>query len=534
MTRWGGRVLILLLALVAMSSIAQAQSSIPDPAYQALRSGNVYVSPGLQGQVNTSTLQSAASGQVKIAMLSGIPNGPWRSRDDYASKLHKALHLGNNALLLVVPPGGRGQGISIYSNAQSDSQWSQLASQYVPQLESNLNSGTAALAQAVGSDVSNPTSTQNTTAGTVASVGNPNQNRGHGGVILGLFFLVVVIGIVILLVSASRRRKQDLVAARGPVEALQSNVLSGIEYIDHYTDVLPSSNPDSEVVRNARQAAETKYEQAAQILAHASSENDLNRAQGILDRAQADIQQARGALDRALGGTANIPGDDAFRPPPMPQNQQQVNAIPQDQRAVSFFSGQPAPLGSLVPVTITVGGQPRQVYATPQEAEELRRGQMPQVRAFNVGGQYVPWYSYNAYDPYRDYWQNQNQGWGGFGSGALAGFVGAELLNDLTRPNYGFGGGYGGYSPYAFSPDFGYDQGYNQGYDQGLVNADQNTGADYGGGADFGGGDQGFNDWSGGDSGGGVDFGGGDFGGGDSGGGVDFGGGGDFGGGSDF
>ena len=227
------------------------------------------------------------------------------------------------------------------------------------------------------------------------------------------------------------------------MEALRANVLAGIEYIDHYMDVLPKNNPDSEVARTARQGASDKLDQAAKILARATEQTDLNRAQGLLDRAQADIQQARGALDRALGGTSHIPGDDAFRPPPLPQSQQDVNAIPAGQRGVSFFSGEPAPLGALVPVTLTVGGQPRQVYATPDEADALRRGQMPQVRAFNVGGQYVPWYEYNAYDPYRDYWRYENSGWGGFAGGALAGFVGAELLNDLTGPAYGYGG-YGG------------------------------------------------------------------------------------------
>ncbi len=550
MTRRLGRVLILLWALAVLPMTIHAQGLTPDPAYNALRSGDVYVDPGLQGQVNAATLESAASANVKIAVLAGVPNGPWRSRDDYTGKLHHALHLGSNALVLVVPLGGRGQGITITSDALTAGQETQLAHQYTSQIKSDLTGGTAALAQAVGSALN---------GGTVANTGGPgvtaapvNAGGGHGMIILGLVFLVVLVVIIALIASASRRRKQDLSAARGPVEALKSNVLSGIEYIDHYMDVLPKGNPDSDVVRTARQAAEAKYEQASQLLTRASSQNDLNQAQGILDRAQADIQQARGGLDRALGGTAKIPGDDAFRPPPLPQNQQQVSAIPPDQRAVSFFSGRPAPLGALVPVTLTVGGQPRQVYATPQEAAALRQGQMPQVRAFNVGGQYVPWYSYNQYDPYRDYWRYQDNGWGGFAGGALAGFVGAELLGDLMHPGYGDYGGYGGFSPYAFSPDFGYDQG----YDAGLMNADQgsqfydygnaNTGAGFDGGAyaggdptggadfgsnagDLGGGvaDAGFNDWGGGDPSGGADFGGGgdfggDFGGGDTSGGSDF------------
>ena len=218
------------------------------------------------------------------------------------------------------------------------------------------------------------------------------------------------------------------------------------------------TTPDSDQVRAFRQAADGKYEQAAKILDRATEVSDIQRAQGLLQGAQSDVQQSRRYLDRATGGTGNIPGDDAVRPQPLPENERQVQAVPQNQRGVSFFSSQPAPLGSLVPVTITVNGESRQVLATPEEAEELRQGRMPQVRSFNVNGQYVPWYEYSSYDPYRDYWQYQNAGWGGFGGGVVAGLVGAELLGDLFAPRgYGYGGfGYGGYgysTPFAFSPD---------------------------------------------------------------------------------
>ena len=119
-------------------------------------------------------------------------------------------------------------------------------------------------------------------------------------------------------------------------------------------------------------------------------------------------------------------------------------------------------------MTITVNGQSKQVLATPEEADELRQGRMPQVRAFNVSGRNVPWYEYDQYDPYRDYWRYQNSGWGGFGGGIAAGFIGAELLDDLFAPHrYGGYGGYGGFgyggyggSPWAFSTDNDYYRGY--------------------------------------------------------------------------
>ncbi len=65
---------------------------------------------------------------------------------------------------------------------------------------------------------------------------------------------------------------------------------------------------------------------------------------------------------------------------------------------------------------------------------------MPQVLAFQQGGRYIPWYEYNGYDPYNDYWRYENAGWGGFGPGLVAGFVGAELMDDLLMPSYAMGG----------------------------------------------------------------------------------------------
>ena len=225
-----------------------------------------------------------------------------------------------------------------------------------------------------------------------------------------------------------------------------------------------------------------------------------------------------------------------MRPEELPESEAEVRAIPEAQRGVSFFSSQPAPLGSLVPVTITINGQSRQVLATPQEADELRQGRMPQVRAFHVGSQYVPWYEYQQYDPYRDYWRYQNAGWDGFASGLIA----AEMLDSLMyAPAY--------MMPYAFATDNAYYQGYQDGqmsdygqsYDNsggaGFFGSGDNT-VDTSGGADFFGGgvDNNTADTSGGadffsdaasydNSGGGSDFGGfdsggSDFGGGDSGG----------------
>ena len=305
-----------------------------DQAYLALTTANVYVEPGIKG-IDTQVLEQAASqGQddphtpVKIAILSALPavylgnihhaeaqNAQLQGtvgksvRAYYAFELHKALGLDKEPLVLVVLQG-QNPGVSVRTTALSASNCRQLANQYAQAIKTNPQAGTAQLAQTVASRIN------------AKEYGGPSM-------ILWIVFFVVVIGITVLIVSAGRQKKQTLSISRGPIDALRENVLRGIEYLDGYIDVLPKNNPDSDQTRALRQAASAKYEQAAKILDRATEMTDLQRGQTLLDQAQADVQSARRSLDRATGGTGSIPGDDALRPPPLPDNQREVDAIPQ-------------------------------------------------------------------------------------------------------------------------------------------------------------------------------------------------------------
>ncbi len=412
-----------------------------DQAYLGLVNSNVYVSPDVPN-VDTQALQQAAvQGRdtphtvVKIAILSRLPRG-FASVSRYAGTLHRSLNLQKNGLV-VAALSGPGAGVGVATTELGTDKNTALARQYAPQVAADPTRGMAALAGAAASAI--------------------NGKEYGGASILWIVFLIVVIAVAWLVVSATRQKKAQIGQARAQIAPLKHYVLESIGYLDGYVDVLPKNNPDSDMVRSLRQAASDKYDNASKALAVATADSDIARAQGLLNAARADVDSARKALDRALGNTANIPGDDALRPAPLPETQQEVNAVPEGQRGVSFFSSRPAPLGSLVPVTVTINGQSKQVLATPEEADELRRGRMPQVRTFDVQGQRVPWYAYNQYDPYNDYWRYQNHGWGGFGGGVVAGLVGAELLGDLFSPRY-YGGGY---SPYAFSTDNDYYRGYS-------------------------------------------------------------------------
>lgn len=530
-----------ILAVLPFATPARSQSPVVvDHVEQALESDNVYVDPTLKtfdkAQLESAAMQGHDLGarrtQTKIVVLRDMPRGVTNKQQayEYVKRVHDDLNLGDDPLIVL---STKHRWVGIVAPRLTAEQIQSFEDGFFPNVEQDLSHPTPALARL---------------AEQVA--GETNKAEYGNTWIMWIIFLIVVVVVVGLITSAVRRKKQEMASLRGPLDQLRSSVLSGIEYLDNYMDVLPKNNPDSDQVRIFRQSASQKYDQAVKIMDRATEISDFNRTQSLFDRAQADVDQARRYLDRATGGTGNIPGDDAMRPQPLPASQADVNAIPQNQRGVSFFSGQPAPLGSLVPVTVTINGQSRQVLVTPEEADELRQGRMPQVRSFQQGNQWVPWYEYQTYDPYRDYWRYENSGWGGLGTGLVAGFVGAELLGSLFAPNYGYN------TPWAYATDNGYYQGYADAVQQGDLggyggasNWDGNAGniggwdnsgsnADWSGTADgvtgmdapsdF---DSAINssdaasDWSGDsggwqDSGGGSDFGGSDFGGGgDSGGG---------------
>jgi len=449
-----------------MGAYAQGDDTVSvskqyDPAYLALISGNVYVDPSITNGIDAAALQQASSQSqdnphttVKIVVLRSLPSAfvsnvqqaaarnpvfarkvYRRTQQFYTFQLHQTLNLDKEPLIVVTLLGSN-PGPTIYTTALDASARNELQKKYTPLVNANPQDGTVQLALAAASAI--------------------NSKEYRSTAWLWIVFLLVVAGITALIVSAGRKKRANLAAARPPIDALRENVLQGIEYLDNYGAILPKNNPDSDLTRSYRQAASAKYEQAGKVLDRATEMTDLGRAQALLAQAQADVQSARAAQDRATGGTANIPGDDALRPPLLPDSQRAVDAIPANQRGVSFFSGRPAPLGSLVPVTLTLGGQSRQVLVTPDEADELRRGRMPEVRAFQNGGSPVPWYAYNGYDPYRDYWRYENSGWGSM-DGFLAGYVAADLLGGMLMPSYGMG-----YSPYAFATDMpSYQQSYS-------------------------------------------------------------------------
>lgn len=519
---------------------------------QALTQGNVYVAPDLKGEVDPAALDAAASATTKIVVLPTV--FPYRSRDAMADDLRQRLNLGEGVVVVGTP-----KGVSASSGRLSHQQVSDaLAKAGLDQVYAG-GGLTAAIVRAAQA-----------TTGEVSDV-----RRGASNALAGILFggLALIAGFVGF---GAYKKTQALNVVREPLERSRQQVLENLTYVDGYLDLLPKGD-DADRARALRQSAYEKYSTVTGLLQSPKSPDELRQAQPLMAQAMQELEECRRLIDKATGGTgvamgvAPLPdqatdadraarfradlrqGGAALKPVEQVSStqeaarlQQEIESIPADQRGVSFFSGQPLPASELVPVTITVNGQKRTVLASHAEADAIARGQTPPVRAFQQGSQYVPWYEYRGYDPYRDYYG----GWGmGDGRGVLGTLVDFYVLSHL------FGGGlFGGYGPWGWGGwgwgmpappvivnnypgysgpiydgagnaggfDFlggggaaaapepehagGFDFFGQQGYDD--------TAPDPGGGFDFGGG--------GADFGGGGDFGGGDFGGGDFGGG-DFG-----------
>ncbi len=499
------------------SSSAETASAI----IGALTQGNVYVDPDLKGDVDQGTLENAARGAqpaAKIVVLSNRLSG--RQRERLAAELHQRLNVGDGVVIVATE-----QGVGAYGNRLGRDQVARaLKGAGLDQAfqRGGLTEMTVAATRAVSTAVRSDRSADNNTTGGLLLLGGA--------------------GVAGFIGFRSLRKRRELETALQPVLALQRKALDNLSYVDGYLDLLPAGE-DADRARSLRQNAYEEYATASGILKNARTPDDARRARPLLDNALAQLEECRVSIDKATGGTGvamSIPeipslATDAERAAAArlkpveavqdererDQMQRAIEELPEGERGVSFFSGRPLPMSELVPVTIVIQGQKRQVLASREEAEAIQRGETPNIRAFEQDGRYVPWYENQRYDPYRDYYG----GWGGFGGGGFGSLVNLYLLTNL------FGGGlFGGYGGFG-------------GWGHGGTVINNNYYGDGGGGGGFFGGGGGGNApepevehagsfdlfGQGGESDpfGGFDFGGG----GDGGGGFDFGGGGDFGGG---
>ena len=530
------------------SEIERMRGNNPNLLINALSSDDVVVSPGMMSLVDKAAVQAAVEAarptQVKVLAVGRTGNFP--SREALADDLRKRLDMPRDGVLIVATPKGVSASSARLNRKQMAAAF-QKAGVDVAYGKGGLTAAIIASVQAVtGKVVSEQRQTTNTAAGVIGL-----GLLGGGG----------------FLAYRAYRKRKALADVVEPLEQERRKVLEHLSYADGYLDLLPKG-ADGDEAKRLRASAFEKYDTATGILKSAKTPDDARKAGPLLEQSEAEMISCRQAIDKATGGTGVVMGlstvpdisttetkaqrfiktENLRTEEDRRQMQAELDSIPANERGVSFFSGQPLPSSELVPVTIVVQGKKRTVMASREEAATIARGETPEVRAFrDDSGQYVPWYEYRSYDPYRDYYGNR-----GLFSGSD--FVSLYLLSQLMGP-----GMYGGYGPWGYGGygwgmpvppptwgGWGWGGGYTSGDYYGAGGAyggyqGSQDGGNYGGapqydatpdnagGMDFFGStynEQGGNfddvstdsgssfDFGGSDSGGGADFGGGDFGGG--------------------
>ncbi len=409
--------------------------------FNGLASGNVFVVPPLRNKVDAAQLEQVASEasplKVKILVVKGL--GGYKSREALAEDMRKRLRLDENAVVIVATP----KGVSGSSGRLSNKQINQAVQ------DAGIDT---VLAQ------QGPTAMIASATRAVVSKSRTDRSTDTGGLIGGL--AVVTIGVGGFLLVKRAKREAELRNARGRVETRLRDVVADLSYADGYLDLLPASE-DATMARRLRASAFEKYDTASGLMKTGKTVQEIDQALPLLQNAKQELVECRKAIDRATGGTGvamSVPdlpdlatdvekarryraAEEIRSAEERARMQQELANLPEEERGVSFFSGQPLPSSLLVPVTIVIAGHKRTVMASPEEAAQIRKGHVPSIRSFRdpMTNQYVPWYEYRDYDPYRDYYS--------YNSDLLA----ASVLIDLAVLSSQLGAGvYSHYGPWGY------------------------------------------------------------------------------------
>ncbi|HXG23444.1 MAG TPA: hypothetical protein VNJ09_02725, partial [Chthonomonadales bacterium] len=233
-----------------------------------------------------------------------------------------------------------------------------------------------------------------------------------------------------------------LAARREPLERLKSDVISQMNYLEDSASHLDEERAAQ--VREARIAAGTRLDEAARMMVRPRNEQDLLRAQTLLDQAQTELARGRAIAE----GREGSPTVTTLAPRTETSARVDWSQVPEDERGACFFCSRPELLINLTPVTVNLDDRPQKVLACRDDLETIKTGQMPMIRAFNVDGRYVPWYAESRYDPYRDYYDR-----GYDNRSLLSDMITFSLIDrmfwDWHRPAWGGGRG----DTYVFYPD---------------------------------------------------------------------------------
>jgi hypothetical protein len=366
-----------LLWLATSSAVwAQVPARVEDAVIDTLLRADVYVAPGLESAVDAARLQQVAN-ELKpfTTKFAVVPLRDRQTRDRWATGLRLQLNIDDGAVLVLVPkmPNLQG-GVSVSSGVLPTAQVEQVVRQHLTAFsQQGYTEGLARLARALRDRY--VSERRQRALGTVALVGIP---------------VALVLGGVGWVL---RRRAQEVARLRMQLQEMRAQVLEGIEYLDGYLDVLPDGE-DATYAREHRQRAAELQSEAVQLMESAKRPQQLWRAEHLLDKAQISVEKAKKYILRAGGDTTIQVEEEPAEP---------LRVVPNDRTYACFFCSKPPTLGELQLAEVTIGEETRKVWACEECAEQIQRGDAPQVRVIRDGDHTRPWYAVPDYDPYRDY-----------------------------------------------------------------------------------------------------------------------------------
>ena len=260
-----------------------------------------------------------------------------------------------------------------------------------------------------------------------------------------------------------------------------------------------------ERIGQAQASVEEKLAQASALLKVAAKERHFQRIGRILALVQTKLSNVHASMGRAQAradervqkqaenaqrkaesmqqrtgsfgqrATAATSRTGSFAPPALVTGASTPwNTIPPRERGVCFFCSRPCLLRELTPVVVPIGGIARRVLACPTDFAAVQSGTLPPIRAFSLNGQPVPWFAYNRYNPYNDYYAD------GYGVNL---YVDTFPYSVFDPGYWNFNGpyGYDDGQAYNFSPDTEAYQDYASGLAAGeaagaMLNADGGAG----------------------------------------------------------
>ncbi|MEP6754196.1 MAG: tetratricopeptide repeat protein [Chthonomonadales bacterium] len=412
-----------------------------------LTRGDVYVERGMRVDIEQlrATSASLRPTVVKFVVFNSNSNSAQLSREGakVIEYLKDYLNRGEGYVILTSR-----RGISVASKGLSRDKIKDLTQQVAPQMEAGqFTTGLVRLAKGLVTTRSSgqPSVTANTTD-------IPTPRSSGAGTKIMIFFAAIVGIIVVWLGINSIAKKNAMKAMREPLEREKGDVINQMNFLDDQIGVLDPAIASR--VREARVSAGSKLDQAVRIMNHAKSETELNQAQRLLDQAQGEIRRARLIIDNPTGAGSS-PKSAGVPPVINTSPTTDWNQVPQDDRGVCFFCSRPSRLSELTPVSVNLGNGEQKVLACFDDLQTIKTGQTPQIRAFNQGGQYVPWYASQSYNPYTDYYSR------GYGNRSLlSDMIALSVVDSMFwgwhRPmGWGWGGGYGygGGNSYVFYAD---------------------------------------------------------------------------------